>query len=241
MVKAPAASAAPKSDPRVTAIEALMALAARRPWDEIELGDIAAEAGISLSALRDLFPSKGAMLAGFGRMIDGRVLAHDSAELANEPIQERVFDVVMRRLDALAPYKPALVRLAPTLQRDPVTLLGLNGASLNSWRYLLASANVSTEDSLGPVRVQGAVLMFARVLDVWLRDDDPALSKTMAELDRQLKSAGQIMRRIEDLRKFTAPLRGLVQSVCNRRPGGRKRARSDDDGDMTGDSYAAAI
>lgn len=241
MVKAPAATTAPKSDPRTAAVEAMMTLAAMLPWDEIELGDIAAEADMSLAALRDLFPSKGAMLAGFGRMIDSRVLVHDSADLANEPIHERVFDVVMRRLDAMARYKPALIRMAPMLQRDPVTLLGLNGAALNSWRYMLASAKVPTEDALGNIRVQGAVLMFARVLDVWLRDDDPALSRTMAALDRQLKSAGQIMRRIEDLRKFTAPLRGLAQAVCNRRSGGRKRARSDGDDDSAGDSYAAAI
>ena len=32
-------------------VEALMRLAATRPWDEIELGDVAAEAGVSVSSV----------------------------------------------------------------------------------------------------------------------------------------------------------------------------------------------
>jgi AcrR family transcriptional regulator len=238
MAKASSASSTPKTDPRAAVIEALMRLVAERSWDEIELGDIAGEAGISLLALRDLFPSKGAMLAGFGRMIDTQVLLGAGDDLAAEPIHERLFDVMMRRIDALTPYKPALRRLVPVLRRDPVMLAALNGAALNSWRYLLASTHVATEDSLGALRVQGAVIVFARVIDVWLHAEDPALARTMAALDRQLKSGGRIMRRAEDLHRLTAPLRGLMSALCSRRPGSRKRARA---GNPPDDSYASAI
>ena len=101
------------------------------------------------------------------------------------------------------------------------------------------ATHVSTEDSLGALRVQGAVLVFARVMDVWLHDEDPALAKTMAALDRQLKSGGRIMRRAEDVHRLTAPLRGLMSALCSRRPGNRKRQRAGDT--SADDSYAAAI
>jgi hypothetical protein len=39
------------------------------------------------------------------------------------------------------------------------------------------------------MRAQGAALLFARVLDVWLRDEDPAMDRAMAALDRGLASA----------------------------------------------------
>ncbi|MDQ4134732.1 MAG: TetR/AcrR family transcriptional regulator, partial [Pseudomonadota bacterium] len=64
-------SAAPAGPSKREAIvEALMRLAADRPWNDIEITDIAREAGVSLVEFRDLFPSKGAVLGGFSRMID---------------------------------------------------------------------------------------------------------------------------------------------------------------------------
>lgn len=232
----------PPVDPRKQAVEALLRLAAARPWSEIELGDIADEAGLSLSALRNLFPSKLAMLGGLTRIVDEAVLAGTSDDLAGEPVRERLFDLVMRRLDAMAPYKAALRKIMPVLRRDPLTLAALNRGAVNSWRYMLASAGIATEDSLGGLRVQGAVLLMARVGEVWLDDDEPELSRTMARLDRELKTAGQIMARVEDVHRLTAPLRGLARALCSgRRPGTRRRERGDERFRDEGEDYAPAI
>jgi AcrR family transcriptional regulator len=234
--------AATPADPRKQAVDALMRLAATRRWDEIELPDIAAEAGLSLVALRGLFPSKLAMLGGLARIVDDAVLAGASDDLAGEPVREKLFDLVMRRLDALAPYKAALKKIVPGLRRDPLTLAALNRGAVNSWRYMLASAGIQTEDALGGVRVQGAVLLMARVGEVWLHDDEPELSKTMARLDRELKTAGRIMARVEDVHRLTAPLRGLTRALCSgRRPHIRRRERADEGYRRDGEDYAPAI
>lgn len=215
------------SDPRKDAIEALMRLAAERDWDEIELYDIADEAAMDLSVLRGLFPSKGAMLAGFARMLDDAVLAGDGTDMSAEPAKERLFDIMMRRLDAMAPYKAALKRIKPATMRDPLALAALNGVALNSWRYMLASARIPTGDGIGMLRLQGTVLMFSRVVDVWLHDDDPALSKTMAALDRGLERGGKMLARAEDLHRLTAPLRGLARAMCGQ-SSTRRRRRADE-------------
>jgi AcrR family transcriptional regulator len=232
----------PPADPRKQAVDALMRLAETRRWDEIELPDIAAEAGLSLVALRGLFPSKLAMLGGLARIVDDAVLTGASDDLAGEPVREKLFDLVMRRLDALAPYKAALKRITPALRRDPLTLAALNRGAVNSWRYMLASAGIPTEDALGTLRVQGAVLLMARVGEVWLHDDEPELSKTMARLDRELKTAGRVMARVEDVHRLTAPLRGLARALCSgRRPHIRRRERGDESYRREGEDYAPAI
>lgn len=237
----PSVSAAP-ADPRKLVVAALFRLAARRPWDEIELGDIAAEAGVSLAAMRNLFPSKLAILGGLTKIVDEAVLAGTSGDLAGEPARERMFDLVMRRLDALTPYKEGLRRVVPLLRRDPLALAALNRSSVNSWRYLLASAGISTEDALGHVRVQGAVLLMARVLDTWLDDDEPELSRTMARLDRELKTANWVLSRAEDVYRLTAPLRGLARVLCGARPRARRRERGyADRRDENGEDFAPAI
>ncbi|WP_342109242.1 TetR/AcrR family transcriptional regulator [Methylobacterium sp. SI9] len=226
---------APKASPREAAVEALMRLAAEQPWNDIEIGDIAQEAGLTLAELRDMFPSKGAILGGLTRIIDRKVLEGDLAGLEEEPTRERLFDVLMRRLDAMEPYKPALRRIAYALRGEPLSMLALNGVMLNSHRYMLAAAGIDTEGPLGQLKLQGVVIAFARVTQTWLEDDDPALARTMARLDKEIRNGERIMERAEDVRRFTAPLRALGRSVLDRRP----RARRGRDGDET--DPAAAI
>jgi AcrR family transcriptional regulator len=217
-----AASPAP---PRDRIVEALMRLASDRPWNDIEVTDIAEEAGVSLSDFRDHFPSKGAVLGAFSRMIDKKVLAGTTEDLSGEPARERVFDVMMRRLDALAPYKAALRRIFYAVQRDPLTLAALNQVALNSQRFMLAAAGVSSEGPLGLLKLQGAAIVFANTLETWLEDDDPTLARTMARLDRELKRGERVLERAEDFRRLTAPLRALAQAFFDGRDRLRRRAR----------------
>ena len=102
------------------------------------------------------------------RRTDLIVLRGDASDLESEPVRERLFDVLMRRLDALAPYKAAMRAVVGAVKRDPVLAIALNGAASNSMRYMLEAAGVRTYGPLGALRVQGAVVMFARVLDVWM-------------------------------------------------------------------------
>ena len=52
----------------------MLELAGERHWEDIPITDIATRANVSLSTFRDLFPSKGAVLAAFTRKIDKIVL-----------------------------------------------------------------------------------------------------------------------------------------------------------------------
>ncbi len=54
-------------------------------------------------------------------------------------------------------------------------------------RFMLAAAGISTEGPLGGLKVQGAVVVFSNTMQTWLEDDDPALARTMARLDRELR------------------------------------------------------
>ena len=230
---------AAKPNPREAAVEALMRLAAEQPWNDIEVGDIAREAGLSLAELRELFPSKGAVLGGLSRIIDRTVLAADTSDLADEPTRERLFDVLMRRLDAMAPYRTALRRISYALRGDVLTGLALNGVALNSHRYMLAAANIDTEGSLGRLKLQGTVIAFARTVEVWLDDDDPALARTMAKLDAEIRRGERFMERAEDARRLTAPLRAIGRSLFERRSR-RGRSRADADGGDPADRDPAA-
>jgi AcrR family transcriptional regulator len=226
------------SSPREAVVEATMRLAADRPWNDIELADIAREAGVSLADLRDLFPSKGAILGGFSRMIDRKVLEGASDDLTGEPARERVFDVIMRRLDAMTPYKAALRRIVWALRFDPLAMAALNQVGLNSQRYMLASAGISTEGPLGLLKLQGAVIVLSNTMETWFEDEDPVLARTMARLDRELRRGERVLERAEDVRRLTAPFRALGQALLDSRRT-RQRARPRTDEGETSDPAAA--
>ncbi|NEU13530.1 TetR/AcrR family transcriptional regulator [Methylobacterium sp. BTF04] len=231
-----------KTPPREAAVEALMRLAAEQPWNDIEVGDIAREAGLTLAEFRDLFPSKGAVLGGLAKMIDRKVLDADNTDLADEPTRERLFDVLMRRLDAMTPYKEALRRISFAVRGDPLSMLALNGVALNSHRFMLAAAGINTEGPLGRLKLQGVVIAFARTVEVWLHDDDPALARTMARLDKEIRNGERFMERADDARRLTAPLRALGRSLMDR--GARRHSgdtRNEDEGNPLGGDPAAAI
>ena len=220
-----------------------MRLAAEQPWGDIELADVAREAELTLSEMRDFYPSKGAILDGFTRMIDKKVIEGTTEDLATEPARERVFDVMMRRLDAMAPYKRALRRISYAFRSDPLSLSALNRSALNSMRYMLAAAGVPTEGSLGLVKLQGGVLVLVNVMETWFEDDDPAQAKTLARLDRELGRGERLLERAEDLRRLTAPLRAFGQAFID---GGRRirrggERRGDTDLDAEARDPAAAI
>ena len=100
--KSAKAAAAATADPRERLVDAFMALLAEHDPHKVELVDIAGRAGVTLAELRDLYPGKLAILADFSKRIDRQVLAGGVAAGPDEEARDRLFDVMMRRFDALA-------------------------------------------------------------------------------------------------------------------------------------------
>jgi AcrR family transcriptional regulator len=213
----PAETAHAKTDPKTAIIEALLELAGERSWEDINISDVAQRANITLSVFRDHFPSKGAVLAAFSRKIDKQVLDGTTADLIGEPAKERLFDVLMRRLDALAPYKLGIEGIVEWARRDPMAAAALDRLEVNSMRFMLEAAGIDSEGPVGALKLQGLVFAWLRVLRVWFRDEDPALAATMAELDRALTRGGRFVARAEDLNRLTAPLFSIARAFFERR------------------------
>jgi len=213
----------PKGDhtPRDRIIDALLGLAAEKPYGEIGLAEIAERAEVSLAAFRDLFPSKGAILGAFSKRIDHAVLEGTTDELAEEPVRERVLDIMMRRFDALKAYRDGLRSIARGLRGDPISMAAMNQVAVNSQRFMLEAAGVDTADALGPLKLQGAVAVFARAFETFLDDDEEDLARTMARLDKELDRGERLLRIADDIHALTAPFRAFFSAACH----GRRRLR----------------
>jgi AcrR family transcriptional regulator len=171
------------------AIDALMSLLAEQSFEQIGLAEVAGRAGLKLSQLRSEFGSTLAILGAHIKDIDRAVLAGGDADMEEESPRERLFDVLMRRLEALAPYKEAVHSVMRSARRNPGLALALNAMGVRSQHWMLEAAGIGGSGPRGALRAQGAALMFARVLGVWFDDEEPGLDRTMAALGRGLASA----------------------------------------------------
>ncbi|MFC7053910.1 TetR/AcrR family transcriptional regulator [Hansschlegelia quercus] len=213
------------ADPRERIVDALFALLSDKSWADIGLYEIALRAGVSLSELRILFPSKGAILSGFVRKIDLEVLKVDATDLAGEPVRERIFDVLMRRFEALAPYRDALRKVRDGLVTDPLGAAAMNQVAVSSMQWMLAAASVPESGPFGTARAQALVLLTARVFRTFLNDPDEDLARTMKALDEELRKAERWAERADDLGRLAAPFRSALDRVLGR----STRPKPDDD------------
>jgi AcrR family transcriptional regulator len=228
-------------DPRSRIVDALMALAAERRWEDISISDIARQASVSLAEFRDHFISKGAVLGAFSRRVDRIVLDGTTGDLDDEPAKERLFDVLMRRLDAMTPYKAAMQSIMEWAQREPLAAMALNRQAVNSMRFMLEAAGIDSEGPVGALKMQGLVFAWRRVLARWFSDDDAGLAPTMALLDRELTRGGRFVARANDLHRLASPLRSIARAVCRRRSRGFERARARWRGDDRDSDDAAEV
>src|SRR5262245_33199498 len=109
--------APPTGSERERIVAAFMALLAEKSFEQIGLVDVAARAGVSLGALRGEFSSTLMIFAAHVKALDRAVLDGGEGDMTEEPPRERLFDVLMRRIEALAPHKEAMRSLLRSAMR----------------------------------------------------------------------------------------------------------------------------
>ena len=222
------AKAAPKSAPalppprgtdREKIIAAFMALLAEKRFEQIGFGDIAAGAGVTLAACRAEFGATLSILAAHMKELDRKVLASATGDMTEEPPRERLFDVLMRRLEMMAPYREAVRSLMKSAQCNPGLTLALNALAVRSQTWMLTAADIDAAGPRGAIRGQGLAMLFASVLRTWVDDDDDGLARTLAALDRALARGQRWSGMLDDLCRFSP-------GRCVRR---RRRSRDEEE------------
>ncbi len=177
-------------------ITAALALAAERRWRSITLEEIAAKARVKPARLRQIYPSKTAILAAFIRQVEASVLADLDDFGPEDSARDRLFEVLMGCFDALTPFREAVARISADLPRDPATIVEVVPAFLKSMGWAFDAANLPSAGISGCLRKKGLAVVWLASLPVWLADDSPDLARTMATLDRNLRRAEGIAQRL---------------------------------------------
>jgi len=161
-------------------------LAAERGWSGVSVAQAARDAGLPLDRARRRFPGRCAVLRHFGALADQAALAGAADEGSH---RDRLFDILMRRIDFLQRHRAGVLALMRALPADPATALALAAASLCSMGWMLEGAGIASHGLRGRLRRKALLAVWLWTLHAWQRDESEDLSAAMAALDQALSRA----------------------------------------------------
>lgn len=167
-------------------LEAAWQQVAERGWRRWSAAELARATGVPLATVYALFPDREHLVVALARRIDAAMLAVPLDELAQMSVRERLFELLMRRLEAMRPYRAGLHAVGREAVCAP-RLLALAWGNLERLAaWLLDAGGVDFEGLRACLARRALQLAYLRVLRVWLTDESADLARTMAELDRRL-------------------------------------------------------
>ena len=170
-------------------IAAFFRLVAEKGLARANVAEAARATALSLAEARARFPSRAAVLLRFGRKADQAALADVPSEGS---VRDKLFDLLMRRFDALQAHRAGVIALMRALPSEPPIALLLACATRRSMRWMLHAAGVATAGLRGELRIRGLVAVWLWTLRAWERDESADLSGTMAALDVALRRAERL-------------------------------------------------
>lgn len=167
-------------------IAAAFQMVAERGWGRLSVAGAARSAGLPLARTRERFPNRAAILLRFGRLADQAALADAPAD---GTVRDKLFYLLMRRIDVLQAHRTGVLALLRDLPTQPATTLLLAMANRRSMRWMLGAAGVSTIGIRGDLRVKGLLAVWLWTIRAWRADESADLATTMAALDGALQRA----------------------------------------------------
>jgi ubiquinone biosynthesis protein COQ9 len=182
-------------------VTAAFALGAEEGWRNVSAAAAARQAGLDLAVARARFASRGSILRKFGELADRAALA----TLADGPVRDRLFDILLHRFDFLQAHRPGVLALLKILPLEPPLALCLARANLASMGWMLEAAGVSSQGVRGALRKRGLLLVWGYGVRAWMRDESEDLSATMAAVDTALDRADSLAARFVSRAPAAAP------------------------------------
>ncbi len=215
-------------DTRETAIvNAAFQLAATRAWSEVKLADVAAEAELTLADLAGVIGGKADILQLYGRQLDAKMLASLETEPVSGSAHDRLFDILMRRLELMDSDKAAIRSIVQAPAASLPDYARLAGSLMQSQDWVLSAAGIEDSGLRGAMKTTGLALVYVRTLKVWASDDDAGLARTMAQLDRSLRDGADWIKRLETPMTLATALSSLARGFIKARRGSAQSSGPD--------------
>ncbi len=193
------------SDPalRRELARAALSLAANGRWKDVTLPKLAQAAGepVSVFYQSSLWDAVDCVEEAFDRAIADDLSALES----QQSVRDRLFDLIMRRFEAMEPHRAAVLAMEQGVERDPTLLASVHQRHVRCARWVLALAGLEADGMTGQARAQGLGVIIGQARAAWRGDDAGDYAKTMASLDKNLRRAEEMFGRWAGFEPKTKP------------------------------------
>ena len=111
---------------------------------------------------------------------------------ASQTVRDRLFDLIMKRFEAMEPHRAAILAMEAGVDRDPILLAAQHQRHVRAARWVLALAGLEADGMTGNARAQGLGVILGQARAAWRGDDAGDFTKTMASLDKNLRRAEEM-------------------------------------------------
>ncbi len=184
------------ASPDARILDALFSVIADHGWRGVTVGRLAAASGLRGAELVRRFPSRLDLLRLHGEVVADTVATGTVPGQGGTP-RDRLFDVVMRGIDALVPHRAGMLRLQQDMWRDPVLAVAFGPVLHKAMKRFLEAAELDATGPLGNLRAAGLTGLWFGVVRAWSADETQDMAPTMAALDRLLDRAEQTARSLK--------------------------------------------
>ncbi len=143
------------------------------------------------------------LFIGLMQYVDQRVEEDCEADLLEETGKDRLFEIFMLRFDVLNEHREGFQTLFYSTLKSPRYFRLALPQFHQSMEVMLRLADMNGRDGSActPLRVGALALAYLNAVRVWLNDDSPDMTKTMAELDKGLSLLDKRYDRLPDVIK----------------------------------------
>lgn len=172
---------------------AALTLAASRPWREVTLATLADVSARPVSDFygASLWDAVDCVEEAFDRAVADNIDQLDPAQ----SVRDRLFELIMRRFEAMEPHRAAVLAMETGLDRDPTLMASAHQRHVRCARWVLALAGLEADGMTGQARAQGLGVIIGQARAAWRGDDAGDFAKTMASLDKNLRRAEEMFGR----------------------------------------------
>ena len=187
----------PAARQKAAIVEAAIAIAEERGWEQVRLHEVAERLSLALTDIHAQFRDLDAVAnAWFDQALDA-TLAVPPSQIEERAPPERLEIVIMRWFEALATHKSVSGqmlsgKLYPSHPHHWVPMI-FDLSRLIHW--FLDAARIRSTGRRRQLAEIGLTLIFLATLRVWLRDDTPDLADTRHVLARRLQAADRWLAR----------------------------------------------
>lgn len=174
-------------------LDGLFAVIADHGWRGVTLGRLATASGLRAGDLARRFPSRLDLLRLHADTVADTVATGTVPGQGGTP-RDRLFDVVMRGIDALVPHRAGMLRLANDMWTDPVLAVAMGPVLHGTMKRFLDSAELDSTGVQGNLRAAGLTGVWFATIRAWSKDETTDMAATMAALDKALDRAEQTAR-----------------------------------------------